>query len=294
LNADPLFVSSTDLHLQTTSPAIGAGANLSAVFTTDADGNTRPSYGAWDIGAYQYFTPDVTAPSVPTALSAAAVSTSEIDLSWSASTDPAINGAATSGLAGYKVYRDGSQIGTTAGTTYEDTSLSSGTSYSYTVASYDNENNQSNQSASASATTSSPPVTSSHSSGGGGGGGGGGIIASTTSIAYLQNQIKILMAQLQALQAILASRNGGSGTFTTYNFTRDLSLNMAGDDVRALQQFLNTHGFIVANTGPGSPGNESTFFGAKTYQALVKFQASVNLPSSGFFGPMTRTYIKGM
>ena len=31
---------------------IGKGKNLSAYFTTDKDGNARPSSGAWDVGAY--------------------------------------------------------------------------------------------------------------------------------------------------------------------------------------------------------------------------------------------------
>ena len=55
---DPDFVSfgatpsGRDLRLQATSPAINAGADLSAYFTTDKDGNTRA--GTWDIGAFEY------------------------------------------------------------------------------------------------------------------------------------------------------------------------------------------------------------------------------------------------
>ena len=45
-----------NLHLLAGSPAIGIGKNLSAYFTTDKDGNTRPPAGAWDVGAYQYTT----------------------------------------------------------------------------------------------------------------------------------------------------------------------------------------------------------------------------------------------
>lgn len=48
--------SQNDLHLQATSPAIGAGTNLTAIFTTDQSGATRPSVGMWDVGAYQYST----------------------------------------------------------------------------------------------------------------------------------------------------------------------------------------------------------------------------------------------
>jgi peptidoglycan hydrolase-like protein with peptidoglycan-binding domain len=63
------------------------------------------------------------------------------------------------------------------------------------------------------------------------------------------------------------------------------------DDIRPLQQFLNTHGFRVASSGPGSPGNETTKFGALTYQALVKFQKAHGLPATGYLGPMTRSLI---
>lgn len=43
-----------DFHLTSAdNVARGAGADLSAYFTTDKDGNPRPT-GAWDIGAYQY------------------------------------------------------------------------------------------------------------------------------------------------------------------------------------------------------------------------------------------------
>jgi hypothetical protein len=50
---DPLFVNSNngDVRLQANSPAIGAGANLSAMFTTDFYGNTRTN---WDIGAVAF------------------------------------------------------------------------------------------------------------------------------------------------------------------------------------------------------------------------------------------------
>ena len=55
VNADPRLVSATgtyDLHLQATSPAIGAGLDL-GISSIDFDGLQRPSGSAWDIGAYQ-------------------------------------------------------------------------------------------------------------------------------------------------------------------------------------------------------------------------------------------------
>jgi hypothetical protein len=61
-----------------------------------------------------------------------------------------------------------------------------------------------------------------------------------------------------------------------------------GEDILALQKFFNTHGFIIATTGPGSPENETLIFGTHTYQALIKFQTANNLPATGYLGPLTR------
>ena len=64
---NPMFVNAPgyDFHLQAGSPLIGAGTNLSTVFTQDRDGNARPASGAWDIGAYQYGATGATAPAAP-------------------------------------------------------------------------------------------------------------------------------------------------------------------------------------------------------------------------------------
>ena len=91
---------------------------------------------------------DTTPPTVPGGLSASAVSSSQINLAWSASTD-----SGGSGLAGYRVYRSGALIGSTASTTYSSTGLTANIQYCYTVAAYDNAGNVSGQSAQACAVT---------------------------------------------------------------------------------------------------------------------------------------------
>jgi hypothetical protein len=78
---------------------------------------------------------------------------------------------------------------------------------------------------------------------------------------------------------------------TQYNFTRNLSLHATGADVKLLQQYLNNNGFVISQTGAGSLGNETNYFGTLTYKALVKFQKSIGWSGTGFFGPMTRDYI---
>ena len=64
-----------------------------------------------------------------------------------------------------------------------------------------------------------------------------------------------------------------------------------GPDILALQQWLNTNGYIVAQIGAGSPGEETDVFGPHTYRALLKFQAAHDLPQTGYFGPLTRAAI---
>ena len=78
------------------------------------------------------------------------------------------------------------------------------------------------------------------------------------------------------------------------SITHNHHLGDHSDDIRTLQKFLNTHGFRVASTGPGSPGNETTKFGALTYQALVKFQKAHGLPATGFLGPLTRAALQSL
>jgi peptidoglycan hydrolase-like protein with peptidoglycan-binding domain len=106
------------------------------------------------------------------------------------------------------------------------------------------------------------------------------------------------MEQLLALIALLQSQirdilGGGTGVISNATFTRDLTLNSEGEDVRALQRYLNTHGYQVSLTGPGSSGFETSFFGPATQAALIKFQIANNIsPAVGYFGSITRSYMK--
>jgi hypothetical protein len=76
--------------------------------------------------------PDSTPPTVPTNVQATATGTTSISVSWNASSDT------ESGVAGYRVYRDGGLVGTTAATNFSDTGLSASTTYLYSVSAYDN------------------------------------------------------------------------------------------------------------------------------------------------------------
>ena len=86
-------------------------------------------------------------------------------------------------------------------------------------------------------------------------------------------------------------------------FTRYLALGSVGNDVKALQVFLNTHGFVISAGGAGSVGHETTAFGLKTMLALKKFQEAhadiVLIPQglkhgNGRFGPATMKLVNSM
>lgn len=75
------------------------------------------------------------------------------------------------------------------------------------------------------------------------------------------------------------------------SFPRDLKLGMKGADVKALQQFLNARGFIVASSGIGSKGKESELFGSSTRNALKAFEKAQKLPETGILSGVTRQRI---
>lgn len=64
----------------------------------------------------------------------------------------------------------------------------------------------------------------------------------------------------------------------------DLSLGMIDPQAQTLQRLLNQLGFTVADSGPGSPGNETTKFGALTRAALRRFQCAQAIACSGSEG----------
>ena len=84
------------------------------------------NYFTWTAQA----TADTQAPSTPGGLSASALSSSQVALSWLASTDNV-------GVAGYTVFRNGVKIGTVNGTSFSDSGLIASTTYTYSVRAFD-------------------------------------------------------------------------------------------------------------------------------------------------------------
>ena len=79
------------------------------------------------------------------------------------------------------------------------------------------------------------------------------------------------------------------------NFTRDLQTGSVGADVKCLQQYLNNHNVVIAPSGPGSPGFETTRFGALTRAAVITWQKKNNItPAVGYFGTKSRAAFAAM
>jgi peptidoglycan hydrolase-like protein with peptidoglycan-binding domain len=74
-------------------------------------------------------------------------------------------------------------------------------------------------------------------------------------------------------------------------FSKNYQLNDRSEHIRSLQRLPNAQGFVIAQSGAGSIGNETPLFGLHTYQALKTFQSTRGLPSTGYLGPPTRAFI---
>lgn len=71
-------------------------------------------------------------------------------------------------------------------------------------------------------------------------------------------------------------------------FSKPLKLGVQDQDVQRLQKFLNDRGFIITETGAGSPGKETVKFGSLTKKAVIQFQKAYTIkPLNGIFGPTT-------
>ncbi len=145
---------------QTISGTVRPGNTYTFNFTMTAPATAGTYTTDWRMlrEGYEWFGPTLTKtvtvtsqndnepPTTPTNLRSTGATSSSISLAWNASTD-------NIGVAGYRVYRNGTQVGTATGTTYTDTGLANNTTYTYQVDAYDGKPNYSPKSASISATT---------------------------------------------------------------------------------------------------------------------------------------------
>jgi hypothetical protein len=129
------------------SPVINAATPLASV-PTDFFQVIRGAQP--DVGGYEFTTSnnpsDTIPPTAPSGLSATASSSTNVNLTWTASTYNV-------GVTGYQIYRNSTLVGTSATSNFTDTSVTGGILYNYTVKASDAAGNLSAPSNTATVTT---------------------------------------------------------------------------------------------------------------------------------------------
>ena len=122
-------------------------------------------------------------------------------------------------------------------------------------------------------------------------------VTKTVQDAILTNVIAPITAKVEAAEVKIAQANEPTITsnikaeIQALKFDHNIGLGKQGADVKALQAYLNDHGFIVSQVGAGSKGFESIYFGLKTKAAVIKYQRANGVSTTGFVGPMTRALL---
>ncbi len=91
--------------------------------------------------------------------------------------------------------------------------------------------------------------------------------------------------------AVIALALAATVSTASAAFNTNLTVGSTGADVSALQTWLISKGFSIPaiSSGAASTG----YFGSQTKTAVVAYQKSINLPSTGFVGPLTRAALNG-
>jgi chitodextrinase len=197
---------------------------------------------------------DTQAPSTPSGLNSPGKTASSVTLAWTGSTDNV-------GVAGYRVYRGGANVGTSTTTGFTDTGLSANTAYTYAVRAYDAAGNESASSSSLTVTTNAS------------GGGGYGHTISGSNVQFFVNSAPWADVHYTlnggGQQNIRMTASGGNNTYTLpnvavgtsvrYRFT--IGLAAGGQTETAWVTFTMGGGDTQAPSAPGglnSPSKTST------------------------------------
>ena len=120
-----------------------------AVDAFDAVGN-RSAQASLSAATSPCPPPDTQAPTPPTALLSTSSTQSSVSVTWSPSTDNV-------GVTGYELFRNGTSVGTTTGTSYTVAGLLCGTSYTLGVEAFDAAGNRSGRASLTASTSACPP-----------------------------------------------------------------------------------------------------------------------------------------
>lgn len=120
----------------------------------------------------------------------------------------------------------------------------------------------------------------------------------TFSTEELEKKIKKLKEEIALLRHFFLN-------CASISFNRDLYFGLSGQDVKCLQVILNLYSLEtkVAESGDGSLGQETEYFGVKTREAVIKFQnlhkEEILFPlglfhGTGYVGPKTRAILNNI
>lgn len=226
---------------------LASGNYTYTVTAYDFAGNVSPNSYPVSIT----FILDDTPPTNPSNLSVA-VGPSLVKLSWAASFD-------STGVIGYSIYRNGTQIATVSSTqfTYQDSGIATGT-YSYSVAAYDLSGNVSNQSFPVSAT----------------------VLPSTANTTTNQPSATAVAPSTSAVPTPSTSATSAAPAPGTLSpsvnpaITISLYFGLRNDQVKTLQTILAQRGYLASTNATG-------FFGNLTLEAVKKFQCDNGVVCTG-------------
>src|SRR5271156_2236406 len=212
----------------------------------------------------------ITPPTTPTNLAAAAASATQISLAWSPSTDSVA-------VTGYDVERcqganctNFAQIATTVGTTYDDTGLTPSTSYSYRVRATDGAGNLSRYSPAATAVTTAPSPT---------------APSNLTAVAASGTQINLSWTASTetggTISKYLVERCQGAGcaNFTQVGTSTTASYNNTGLTASTSYSYRVRATDALNNTSPYSNTASATTSGANLPTAPTNLTASATGPA---------------
>lgn len=115
--------------------------------------------------------------------------------------------------------------------------------------------------------------------------GGGGGYATPGPSFYLRPVLPTIAGLVLGTSTENISSSTQSASTTPGIFTRNLRMGMRGADVKYLQHYLISQGYLFRKGNTG-------YFGVLTQRALMKYQRAMSISATGFFGPMTRNSIK--
>lgn len=110
-------------------------------------------------------------------------------------------------------------------------------------------------------------------------------VASAATLEELQAQVTALMAQISALQGGTTAVSSSVPTIT-----KSLTIGSRGDEVAALQMYLEDEGYLEMPIGV-----DYGYFGTLTKAAVAKWQKANDVsPASGYFGPISRAALEAL